>query len=427
MDGLFTLVCLSLLMGAASFIVGSLPLTFSLSSSQLRLMSALGMGLLVGTSLIVIIPEGVETLYSSRVKPSQQGHESGHRRRDVLEHSIGVQWNHRTEVLPVPRSINGNGIEDEANWRLSGREEASPEADKPQPDAPVDGEGSDDGKGKKEGKEDDRDKNKPDGQHDDNEHEHEHGHKHEHGEDSGPHAWIGVGLVSGFILMYLVDKLPQYASSSSKQQQRPYHISLDNLGSGIGRGISPARTSGGGSRSGSSNAGIATTAGLVIHAAADGIALGASTSNMSLSLIIFVAIMVHKAPASFGLTSVLLKQGHTTKSARAHLLVFSLAAPVGALLTWVVAHTILAGHASDEQSTRWRTGMLLLFSAGTFLYVAMHTMQENPLEPARRESHANGYVDGRDPPQRPKQSMRDLVASVVGMMLPLFLQVGHAH
>lgn len=112
---------------------------------------------------------------------------------------------------------------------------------------------------------------------------------------------------------------------------------------------------------------MATTAGLVIHAAADGIALGASTSNMSLSLIIFVAIMVHKAPASFGLTSVLLKQGHTTKSARAHLLVFSLAAPVGALLTWVVAHTILAGHASDEQSTRWRTGMLLLFSAGTFL------------------------------------------------------------
>ncbi|DAA75518.1 TPA_exp: Uncharacterized protein A8136_1592 [Trichophyton benhamiae CBS 112371] len=423
MDGLFTLVCLSLLMGAASFIVGSLPLTFSLSSSQLRLMSALGMGLLVGTSLIVIIPEGVETLYSSRVKPSQQGHESGHRRRDVLEHGVEVRWNHRAEVVSVPQSMNGRGIEDEANWRLSRREEAAPEAEKPQPDAPVDGDGSD-GKGKKEGKKGDEDKNKPDGHHDDD--EHEHGHKHEH-EDSGPHAWIGVGLIGGFILMYLVDKLPQYASSSSKQQQRPYHISLDNLGSGIGRGISPARTSGSGSRSGSSSAGMATTAGLVIHAAADGIALGASTSNMSLSLIIFVAIMVHKAPASFGLTSVLLKQGHTTKSARAHLLVFSLAAPVGALLTWIVAHTILAGHASDEQSTRWRTGMLLLFSAGTFLYVAMHTMQENPLEPARRESHANGYVDGRDPPQRPKQSMRDLVASVVGMVLPLFLQVGHAH
>ncbi|KAK2814204.1 hypothetical protein FQN49_008263 [Arthroderma sp. PD_2] len=226
--------------------------------------------------------------------------------------------------------------------------------------------------------------------------------------------------------MYLVDKLPQYASSSSKQQQRPYHISLDNLGSGIGRGISPSRTTNG-TRQGGTDPGLATTAGLVIHAAADGIALGASTSNMGLSFIIFVAIMVHKAPASFGLTSVLLKQGHSTKSARAHLLVFSLAAPVGALLTWLVTHTILAGHASDEQSTRWRTGMLLLFSAGTFLYVAMHTMQENPLEPARREPHANGYVDGRDPPQRPKHSMRDLIATVAGMIMPLFLQIGHAH
>ena len=183
-------------------------------------MSVLGMGLLVGTSLIVIIPEGVETLYSSRVNPSQQGPESGHRRRDVLEHGVEVRWNYRAEVVPVPRSINGHRIEDEANWRLSGREEAAPEADKPQPDAPVDGDGSG-GKRKKEGKADDGDKNKPDGHHDDD--KHEHGHKHEH-EDSGPHAWIGVGLISGFILMYLVDKLPQYASSSSKQQQRPYHI-----------------------------------------------------------------------------------------------------------------------------------------------------------------------------------------------------------
>ncbi|KAM5467016.1 hypothetical protein MauCBS54593_005636 [Microsporum audouinii] len=409
MDGLFTLVCLSLLMGAASFVVGSLPLTFSLSSSQLRLISALGMGLLVGTSLIVIIPEGVETLYSSQVKPHQHVHNT-HRRRGILDHGVDVRWDHASAVASSPRAAEGV----EAHW-LSVREEAAvPEGDKPQPDGPAEG-----GDGKE--------KQQPSGEKGGGGMEEKpHGH-----DESGPHAWIGVGLVSGFILMYLVDKLPQYASSSSKQQQRPYHISLDNLGSGIGRGMSPARTANGtrsgGGGGGGYSAGMATTAGLVIHAAADGIALGASTSNTGLSLIIFVAIMVHKAPASFGLTSVLLKQGHSTKSARAHLLVFSLAAPVGALLTWVIAHTILSGHASDEQSTRWRTGMLLLFSAGTFLYVAMHTMQDNPLEPARRESHANGYVDGRDPPQRPKQSMRDLVASVVGMVMPLFLQIGHAH
>ena len=71
------------------------------------------------------------------------------------------------------------------------------------------------------------------------------------------------------------------------------------------------------------------TTGLVIHAAADGIALGASsvTTHNDLSFIIFFAIMVHKAPAAFGLTSILLKQGISKRTARAHLLLFSFAAP----------------------------------------------------------------------------------------------------
>lgn len=57
----------------------------------------------------------------------------------------------------------------------------------------------------------------------------------------------------------------------------------------------------------------------------------------------------------------------------------------------------------------------------------MHTMQENGFESARYEAHTNGFTDGREPNQRSKKSMRDLIASVVGMILPLFLQLGHAH
>jgi hypothetical protein len=60
-------------------------------------------------------------------------------------------------------------------------------------------------------------------------------------------------------------------------------------------------------------------------------------------------------------------------------------------------------------------------------YVAMHTMQENDPSSAPNESYVNGYVDGRDTSQRSKKSMRDLVASVIGMILPLLLQVGHTH
>jgi zinc transporter 9 len=104
----------------------------------------------------------------------------------------------------------------------------------------------------------------------------------------------------------------------------------------------------------------------VIHAAADGIALGASSSDTGLSFIIFLAIMVHKAPASFGLTSVLLKQGLSSRTARAHLLVFSLAAPLGAMATFLFVQ-MMGSSTADEAGTHWRTGMLLLFSGGTFL------------------------------------------------------------
>lgn len=62
-----------------------------------------------------------------------------------------------------------------------------------------------------------------------------------------------------------------------------------------------------------------------------------------------------------------------------------------------------------------------------YRYVAIHTMQENSTEGSRRDSNSNGSLEGREAAQHPKKSMRDLVASVVGMLIPLVLQIGHAH
>ena len=47
-----------------------------------------------------------------------------------------------------------------------------------------------------------------------------------------------------------------------------------------------------------------------MHAAADGVALGAATlvDKAEIEFIIFMAIMLHKAPAAFGLTSFLLHE-----------------------------------------------------------------------------------------------------------------------
>lgn len=60
-------------------------------------------------------------------------------------------------------------------------------------------------------------------------------------------------------------------------------------------------------------------------------------------------------------------------------------------------------------------------------YVAMHTMQENGPGSTARELPVNGYGDSRDSQDGSDKSMRDLIASVLGMILPLFLQIGHAH
>lgn len=148
------------------------------------------------------------------------------------------------------------------------------------------------------------------------------------------------------------------------------HISLADLSSGLHRpGQASADGVEGEEVSDASAKSFATTVGLVIHAAADGIALAASTfiTQTSIGFIVFLALMVHKAPAAFGLTSVLLKQGLTKRQAKAHLIVFSLAAPVGAIITWFLVSLISGGKLDSEENTKFWTGLLLIFSGGTFL------------------------------------------------------------
>lgn len=207
--------------------------------------------------------------------------------------------------------------------------------------------------------------------------EEEEDHPHHEEEEGGPHAYIGVALILGFILMFLVDHVPE-ALSPSRPKYQSLHISLSNLHRGPHNSSAisldgmnhvspppepptplpptPPRSS-------------ATTIGLIIHACADGIALGASSHapSSSLSLVIFLAIMLHKAPAAFGLTSVLLKQGLSKRTARTHLVFFSLAAPAGAVATWAIVHMLGRNRLGGDDGLAWTTGWVLLFSGGTFL------------------------------------------------------------
>eukprot|EP00118_Oscarella_pearsei_P007648 m.38057 g.38057 ORF g.38057 m.38057 type:complete len:230 (+) comp32509_c0_seq3:196-885(+) len=120
------------------------------------------------------------------------------------------------------------------------------------------------------------------------------------------HSYIGIALCCGFIFMLLVDQM----------------------------GGSHAHSPGDGN---GSKQGFTAAIGLVVHAAADGIAMGAaaSSSRSEVAMLVFIAIMLHKAPAAFGLASFLLHEGFERNRIRRYLLIFSLAAPVMALLTYL--------------------------------------------------------------------------------------------
>lgn len=302
MDDFSSISLLSLAMLVGCYVSGIIPLAVNFSEERLKLVTVLGAGLLCGTALAVIIPEGVHALYEEVLEAKHHELESP----KVKEAETGP------EVLSV--------------------------------------------------------------------HEHDH---------SRLHAYIGVSLVLGFVFMLLVD---QIGSSHVHSTDDP----------------EAARVA---------SSKITTTLGLVVHAAADGVALGAaaSTSQTSVQLIVFVAIMLHKAPAAFGLVSFLMHAGLERNRIRKHLLVFALAAPVLSMLTYLG----LSQSSKEALSEVNATGVAMLFSAGTFLYVA--TVHVLPEVGGMGHSHKpeSGAAKGL--------SRTEVLALVVGCLIPLVLSIGHQH
>ncbi|XP_075224200.1 zinc/iron regulated transporter-related protein 102B isoform X2 [Lycorma delicatula] len=274
MEETTVLIFLSLFMLVGSYLAGSIPLVMSLSEAKIQLFSVFGAGLLVGTALAVIIPEGIRSLFPSGAARS----------------SITVE---DTEDL---------------------------------------------------------------------------------------YSLIGVSLVLGFVVMLLIDQC-------STSRSRDVEVANAN---------------------GASSAKFTATIGLVVHAAVDGVALGAAatTAHTDVEMIVFVAIMLHKAPAAFGLVTFLMHEGVDRKRIRRHLLVFSLAAPLLSLITYFG----IGKEGKETLSSVNATGIAMLFSAGTFLYVAtVHVLPE-----------LTARVGGAF-------RVNQLFVLVLGAMLPLMLTMGHHH
>lgn len=216
--------------------------------------------------------------------------------------------------------------------------------------------------------------------------------------DEELHTVIGISLVLGFIFMLVVDQISSRSSDPSSHEKS-----------------------------------ITATVGLVVHAAADGVALGAAatTAHADVELIVFLAIMLHKAPAAFGLVTFLMHAGLDRNTIRKHLLIFSCAAPLLTLLTYFG----IGNESKQTLSDFNATGIAMLFSAGTFLYVAtVHVLPE--LTHSHNHTHTllptqESQSPLSSPHKRPSGfgglDICEMLFLVVGALLPCVLTMGHKH
>ncbi|KAK0464651.1 Zinc/iron permease [Desarmillaria tabescens] len=313
---MLALFVMTALLGVSSFACGILPLSFTFSRSHLLRLTLIGTGLLLGTALGVIIPEGIEALVKAQIDPEL----------------------------------------------LSSR--------------------------------------------------------------------VALSLLFGFTAMLIVEQfVSPHSHSSSDVPAIPLHnhetlsVEFDAELGDLGAREVPARPGyvqvDGDPRSVVTNEAKARayplTFGLVIHSLADGLALGVSLfpsngdDSSRLSFIVFLAIMVHKAPTSLALTTSLLATSLPRPECKKHLAVFSATTPVATFATYAFLSFFGAGDHAD-----W-TGLALLISGGTFLYVA------TVLQPVSGRS-------GSENASEIHKVMR-VILIIFGILVPFTLSslLGHGH
>ncbi len=102
--------------------------------------------------------------------------------------------------------------------------------------------------------------------------------------------------------------------------------------------------------------------GLSLHAATDGLAIGAAAASggVAVTAAVALAVLIHKAPAAFSLGVFSMHERDDKNKSIRDVVIFSLATPVMILVAFYALADL--GH--------HMIGLAMLFSAGTFLYVA---------------------------------------------------------
>ena len=213
-----------------------------------------------------------------------------------------------------------------------------------------------------------------------------HGHEEESHDDHASGILMGAAIIAGFLLMFILE-----GSGIGHAVHEEHH----DHEHGHGHGHVHHAAAGG-----------LLVFGLTLHAATDGVAIGAAaaTGDFALTITVLLAVLIHKGPAAFSLGVFSTHEREERKDSVRDVVIFSLATPV---------MIIIAGLALAELETHM-IGLAMLFSAGTFLYVA--TVDTLP--------------DIHNPETGKKAMVHVLIGVAILVVLLLIantLDLGHAH
>lgn len=109
----------------------------------------------------------------------------------------------------------------------------------------------------------------------------------------------------------------------------------------------------------------------VIHGISDGVALGTTSNNQRLLIVVFIAITIHKIPAVLSLSALMLtKQGLPMTECMTNLFAFSLSTPVGYILLSLL-------NLRQSATMDYISSNLLLMSGGSLLYASFTAFSED--------------------------------------------------
>jgi len=321
------LTLLTVVLFLVSLVVGLIPIKCNIGSVYMNLIAVLAAGLILGTAIIVVLPEGIEM---------------------ILHGLHGEEDNHDHE--------------DEDH-------------------------------------------------HDDDDHEDEDHDDHDEHEEELDNRLMGIAIIGGIILMMIANRLtPGHEHggvSTTKKTENDVELVVVAKAEPVASGEGQSQTSEAQPESTVQKI-SAITMGLLVHSIFDGVALGVVTfgEDEELSAAVFLAITGHKISEALALSVILVSKGLSMWELVFNMVVFSLATPLGALITFFVVDV---GTASTEDAGE-TVGYCLLFACGTFLGVLIEHI-----------------IPGLKTLEPERFSWIQLLVFTIGTSLPLALPMDHGH